>query len=227
MKKSTVIKIPEGYNFKPIPGFPRYLFDTEKLVLFNKCYNRTWPIGSRKHFQLHLDDGPGNRRVVSLNRLIYATEHNIPYYSIPENFIIHNEGGKMVVFDKQDQFQWAHRARIKKAKEDRLAIIDEKMKELMICRNCYETGNIAEAMKYIEEKSPLILARFRKRYGVKREKCIVAYEEAFDIMCETMKQSETLVTNLTEKVYAIMCAQHRKHYRNKVEINPNILRPES
>lgn len=215
MKKSTVIKIPKGYNFKPIPGFDRYLFDTEKLVLFNKCYNRTWPVGKRQCFQLHLDDGPENRRMVCLNRLIYATNNQIDYYSIPQNFIIHNEGGKMVVFEKQDQLQWSHRARRKKAETERLTIIDEKIKELVICRNCYETGDISEAMKYIEDNSAIILSRFRKRYRVSKEKCYIAYEEAFDMMCEKLRQPDTLVTNLTETVYAIMTAQHRKHYRNK------------
>jgi hypothetical protein len=215
MKKSTVIKIPKGYNFKPIPGFDRYLFDTEKLVVFNKCYNRIWPVGNRSFFQLHIDDGPDSRRTVSLNRLIYATNNKIDYYSIPQNFIFHKEGCKIVVFEKRDQLRWAHSTRIKKAERERIAIIDEKIKELVICRNCYETGNISEAVKYIEEKSPIIQDRFRKRYRVSKEKCYIAYEEAFDIMCEKLKAPSTLVLNLSEQVYRIMTAQHRKHYRNK------------
>lgn len=212
MKKSTVIKIPEGYNFKPIPGFDRYLMDTEKMVVFNKCYNRIFSVGNREKFQLRLSDY--DRRTISINRLVYATEKQIDYFAIPHQFIVHNEDGKMVVFEKRDTTLWALEKRIKKSTTDRIAIIDEKMRELMICRNCYETGDISEAMLFIEEHQTEIMLRFKRNFKTSKENCYIAFAEAFDIMADKMKQPHTLVTNLTSTVFQIMSKQHRKHRKH-------------
>ena len=198
-----------------VPGFDNYLIDTDKMVVFNMPCRKLRSIEGKRSIILITNRHPKRQCRASIPRLIYASKMQINYYSIPENFFVELKDGKTTVFEKRDRYKYIKNARIKKAKTSRIAEIDERMKELAILRNCYATGDITEALKYIDEKSPIILAKFHKLFEISRSRCYDYYEEAFNIMADKLRDPESALTNLTSNTYGIMRKQYRKQHRNK------------
>ena len=215
-------KIPDGYNFKRVPGFDYYLIDIEKMVVYNMTCGRLRSFEGHRSISMATKRRPKKYVRVSIPKLVYASKMQIDYYSIPENFFIELKDGKTTVFEKADQFKYIKNARIRKAETNRIAEIDERIRELEILRNCYTTGDITEALKYIEEKSPVILERFHKLLQISKVRCYDYYADAFNIMSAKLRDPESALTNLTSNTYRIMIKQYRKHKRLQ-EFNPNIL----
>lgn len=207
-----------------IKDLPNYRYDTETGAIVSQLRRKTRMKVSRQQGRNQLGMlmvKDGKKIFISYNRLMYAIEHGISYFDIPQEFCILDEDGGLKVVDKQQMMERTRNAQQRQGVKV-LGLIDHKIRELQIIRNAMVTGEHEEVLQYIEDMRGTLIRSHAKKYKCSRKTAEMEYCMAVERIIERLDNKTTL-TDLTVNMIGTM---HKIRNRAKRE-RPMLLKCET
>lgn len=188
-----------------IKDLPNYRYDTETGAIVSQLRRKTRMKVSRQQGRNQLGMlmvKDGKKIFISYNRLMYAIEHGISYFDIPQEFCILDEDGGLKVVDKQQMMERTRNAQQRQG-EKVLGLIDRKIRELQIIRNAMVSGEREEVLQYIEDMRGTLIRSHAMKYKCSRKTAEMEYCMAVERIMERLDNKTTL-TDLTVNMIGTM-----------------------
>ena len=205
-------------QYKEIKGFPFYLMDVSEGVVYSfkngkkKLSGHLRPDGTIVY---SMQDADGRKRTIQKNRIWYACLHDIAVDIIPDDLNVVNVNGKLKLLDKQSLWRIMYTKKCENSKELRMRLLDIKEREITILRECYQSGDHTEVLRYCESLRDKLCDRFSKKYRVIRKTAEQIFDCALELMIHYIDSPTSHFSELTSCMIGLMSKEYMTRKKTK------------
>ena len=158
----------------------------------------------------------GKRKCISANRVIYAAMIGVSPDQIPKDIYIIQEGdGYKLMYHKSMNVMNNRKARNSHIRNYRNMLV-QRMFEMNILLNYYDTGNASPLVKYIMDKHDELEGYIYNKFHCSKQTAHDVVSETIESVCQRAKSRNLYMSSITSNLKDIMCGKIRQR-RKAVE----------
>ncbi len=158
----------------------------------------------------------GKRKCISANRVIYAAMIGVSPDQIPKDIYIIPEGdGYKLMYHKSMNAMNNEKARNCYIRNYRKMLV-QRMFEMNILLNYYDTGNASPLVKYIMDKHDELGEYIYNKFHCNKQTAHDVVSETIEDICQRAKSRNLYMSSITSNLKDIMCGKIRQR-RKTVE----------
>lgn len=158
----------------------------------------------------------GKRKCISANRVIYAAMIGVSPDQIPKDIYIIPEGdGYKLMYHKSMNAMNNEKARNSHIRNYRKMLV-QRIFEMNILLNYYDTGNASPLVKYIMDKHDELEGYIYNKFHCSKQTAHDVVSETIEDICQRAKSRNLYMSSITSNLKDIMCGKIRQR-RKAVE----------